>query len=202
MTIFQPRAVVLAVLAALALGFSSTSAMAESLIEEITVTAQKREQDAQDVGISVSAFSGDQLNALGVADAADLADMTSGVSINMEYGTARAEIFFLCNRDCSVRSGARDRVTVIGSAQPARSWRVRDCRFADDAGYRKAAGNGFGHCDNVGLNAAVLNGKHLAGETGSHRRSGQCPARRTVCGARVETRAVPGGNRPHPAPAR
>lgn len=72
----------------LAVGLSSTGASAQGLMEEIVVTAQKREQDAQDIGISVSAFSGDQLNALGVADAADLADMTSGVSINMEYGTA------------------------------------------------------------------------------------------------------------------
>lgn len=85
------RSSVLAAWAALAFGLPSLSAAQSggaSLIEEVVVTAQKREQDAQSVGISVSAFSGDQLNALGVADAADLADITSGVSINMEYGTA------------------------------------------------------------------------------------------------------------------
>lgn len=58
------------------------------MLEEVVVTAQKREQDAQDIGVAVSAFSGDQLKALGVTDASKLADMTSGVSINMEYGTA------------------------------------------------------------------------------------------------------------------
>ena len=67
---------------------SAPSARAQGLMEEITVTAQKREQNSQDVGLAISAFSGEQLDALGVADAADLADLTSGVSINMEYGTA------------------------------------------------------------------------------------------------------------------
>ena len=61
---------------------------AQDLMDEITVTAQKRAQNSQDVGLAISAFSGEQLDALGVADAADLADLTSGVSINMEYGTA------------------------------------------------------------------------------------------------------------------
>ena len=77
-----------ALFALVASGLPSAAAGASGLIEEVVVTAQKREQDAQSVGISVSAFSGEQLNALGVADAADLANITAGVSINMEYGTA------------------------------------------------------------------------------------------------------------------
>ena len=32
------------------------------ILEEIVVTAQKREQSLQDVGISVTAFSGEQIN--------------------------------------------------------------------------------------------------------------------------------------------
>lgn len=59
-----------------------------ALLEEVLVTAQKRAQDAQDISISVSAFSGDQLNALGVTSARDLADITAGVQINMQYGNA------------------------------------------------------------------------------------------------------------------
>ncbi|MCG8440629.1 MAG: hypothetical protein MI723_02365, partial [Caulobacterales bacterium] len=35
------------------------------VFETIVVTAQKREENVQDVGISVSAYSGDQLEALG-----------------------------------------------------------------------------------------------------------------------------------------
>ena len=59
-----------------------------ALLEEIIVTAQKRQQDAQDVGIAISSFSNAQMKSLGVTDAADLADLTSGVTVNMEYGTA------------------------------------------------------------------------------------------------------------------
>ena len=41
----------------------STSAMA-AVLEEIVVTAQKREQNNQDVGIAITAMTGDQLEAL------------------------------------------------------------------------------------------------------------------------------------------
>jgi len=70
---------------ALLLSLSSVSAQ---LLEEITVTAQKREQNTQDLGIAITAFSGDQLRALGVTTASQLADFTPGVQINMEYGNA------------------------------------------------------------------------------------------------------------------
>ncbi len=49
-----------------------------SLIEEVVVTAQKREQSSQDVGIAVSAFSGDTLNQLGVQDTTDISSMVPG----------------------------------------------------------------------------------------------------------------------------
>jgi len=75
------------VVLALVLLLTATGASAQ-LLDEITVTAQKREQSAQDLSISVSAFSGDQLNALGVTGARQLADYTAGVQINMEYGNA------------------------------------------------------------------------------------------------------------------
>ena len=38
---------------------------AQGVLEEVVVTAQKREQNIQDVGISISAFTGDQMKALG-----------------------------------------------------------------------------------------------------------------------------------------
>ncbi len=41
-------------------------AAAQVLLEEVLVTAQKREQNLQDVGIAITAFSGDQLRAFGV----------------------------------------------------------------------------------------------------------------------------------------
>lgn len=55
------------------------------LLEEITVTAQKREEDSQDVGIAITAFSGDQLDKLGVTDSTDIADFTPGVSLSGSF---------------------------------------------------------------------------------------------------------------------
>ena len=82
---FKLRKMVPAIAVAVATFSPLTSAV---MLEEVLVTAQKRAQDAQDISISVSAFSGDQLNAMGVTGAKDLADITAGVQINMEYGNA------------------------------------------------------------------------------------------------------------------
>lgn len=48
---------------------------------EIIVTAQKRSQSTQDVGISISAFSGDQLQALGATDVKSLAALVPGFTV-------------------------------------------------------------------------------------------------------------------------
>lgn len=57
-------------------------AFSQGVLEEIVVTAQKREQDIQDVGISITAFSGDQLEALGVEQSFDVAAFSPGVHIS------------------------------------------------------------------------------------------------------------------------
>jgi len=59
-----------------------TPAFAASLLEEIVVTAQKREQGLQDVGIAINAFSGAQLDALGIEQSIDIATFTPGVHIS------------------------------------------------------------------------------------------------------------------------
>ncbi|MEE4452927.1 TonB-dependent receptor domain-containing protein [Novosphingobium resinovorum] len=46
---------------------------------EIVVTAQKREQKLQDVGIAITAYSGEQLRTLNVTDSRDLAAFSPGV---------------------------------------------------------------------------------------------------------------------------
>jgi iron complex outermembrane receptor protein len=51
------------------------------VLEEITITAQKREQNLQDVGISVSSFSGDQMRALGVTNTVEISDQVPGLSM-------------------------------------------------------------------------------------------------------------------------
>ena len=49
---------------------------------EIVVTAQKRSQNVQNVGIAVTAYSGDQLRELGVREATDISTVTPGVHIS------------------------------------------------------------------------------------------------------------------------
>ncbi|MEC9358559.1 MAG: TonB-dependent receptor [Pseudomonadota bacterium] len=55
-------------------------------IEEIVVTAQKREENLNDVPISVSAFSGDQLDARGVQTPKDLQLEVPGLQYNIVAG--------------------------------------------------------------------------------------------------------------------
>lgn len=54
---------------------------AASEVEEIVVTAQKREQAAVDVPISLTAYSGERLEAMGVQDFADLSKFTPGFEV-------------------------------------------------------------------------------------------------------------------------
>jgi iron complex outermembrane receptor protein len=73
----------IAVLAAIATAAASTvPAFSQNVLEEVVVSAQKREQNIQDVGISMSAFTGDQLKALGVQESFDVAAFTPGVYIS------------------------------------------------------------------------------------------------------------------------
>jgi len=50
-------------------------------LEEITVTAQKRAQSLEDVGISVSAFTGNELKDLGVTDTVDITQQVPGMQL-------------------------------------------------------------------------------------------------------------------------
>lgn len=61
-----------------------------NVVEEIVVTAQKREQNITDVGIAVTAFSGLQLKALGIEDSTELIAFTPGVSLAGDIGGQRA----------------------------------------------------------------------------------------------------------------
>ena len=59
---------------------SGINAYAQTL-EEIIVTAQHREQNLQDVGISVAALTGEQMKELGMFQSTALADYTPGVML-------------------------------------------------------------------------------------------------------------------------
>ena len=62
-------------------------------LEEIVITAQRREQSAQDVPISISAFSGEQLEKLGVTQTRDIAAHTPGFQWKGGYKFAAPTIF-------------------------------------------------------------------------------------------------------------
>ncbi|WP_138381136.1 TonB-dependent receptor [Luteithermobacter gelatinilyticus] len=61
-------------------------------MDEIVITAQKREQSAQDVGISITAFSGSQLQALGYTNAQEVTALAAGVSTLQPNGEANYSI--------------------------------------------------------------------------------------------------------------
>lgn len=57
-----------------------------AMIEEVVVTAQKREQNLQDVGIAVTAFSGDTIKEMGFSNSTDVAAQTPGLNIGTPVG--------------------------------------------------------------------------------------------------------------------
>jgi len=65
----------------LALCLIPLGASADDQLQEVTVTAQKREQNLQDVGISIAAFSQDSLKNMGVTSVSQLGSMVPGVNI-------------------------------------------------------------------------------------------------------------------------
>lgn len=62
------------------------------ILEEVTVTAQKREQNLSDVGISITAFTGDQLRQLGMTNTTDLGMHTPGMLVTT-YGSGTTTAF-------------------------------------------------------------------------------------------------------------
>ncbi len=77
------RKSIVAVLAASAAAAST----AQGMLEEIVVTAQKRAQSVNDVGITVNAFTGGAIKDMGVTTATDLANFTPGLSVNSAGAT-------------------------------------------------------------------------------------------------------------------
>ncbi|MDE0156775.1 MAG: TonB-dependent receptor [Gammaproteobacteria bacterium] len=61
-------------------------------IEEVIVTAQKREQSLQDVSVAITAFSGDEINVFGMVDAWDIAMHTPNMAMTGFYDYSRVEI--------------------------------------------------------------------------------------------------------------
>ena len=66
----------------LALLCAPIAANSQNVLEEIVVTAQKREQNIQDVGIAITAFTGDQMRSLGLTNSFEIANFTPGVHLS------------------------------------------------------------------------------------------------------------------------
>lgn len=58
---------------------NTATAQSSGLLEEVIVTAQKREQSIQDVGIAITSWSGDQIDQMGLESSTQIADITPGV---------------------------------------------------------------------------------------------------------------------------
>ncbi|WP_298290663.1 TonB-dependent receptor plug domain-containing protein, partial [Novosphingobium sp.] len=53
---------------------------------EIVVTAQRREQNQQDVGVAISTISSDAIRKLGITDSSDISKAVAGVTLNPSIG--------------------------------------------------------------------------------------------------------------------
>ncbi|MFZ1292818.1 MAG: hypothetical protein WAR81_01305, partial [Pseudomonadales bacterium] len=59
-----------------------------AVIEEMVVTAQKREQNLQDVPISITAISGEQLEARGIEGLESLSSLAPNLQVNRAPGNS------------------------------------------------------------------------------------------------------------------
>ena len=73
-------------LLALAVSLSSHADGESFALEEIVVTAKKRSQNIQDVGLSISAFGGDKLKDMGINNLSDLPKAIPNVDLYDAYG--------------------------------------------------------------------------------------------------------------------
>jgi iron complex outermembrane receptor protein len=73
-------------LAATCMSVHAQTTSSSGALEEIVVTAQKREQNSQDIGISLSAITGADLNSIGAATATDITKSMPAVVLTQPNG--------------------------------------------------------------------------------------------------------------------
>ena len=79
---------VLGTAASTAAAQDNTAQAPPGTLEEVTVTAQRREQSLQSVPISVTALTADAMNASGISDLADLSVVTPGLVMTGSRGSS------------------------------------------------------------------------------------------------------------------
>ncbi len=75
-----------------AVAFTAITPAFAVVLEEVVVTAQKREQQLSDVGISVTAFSGKQMRELGVSTTQEIDNQTPGLIVT-DFGSGATTVF-------------------------------------------------------------------------------------------------------------
>jgi iron complex outermembrane receptor protein len=78
--------------AALAADANDTASSAPTAVETLVVTAQKRSENIQDVPISIQAFTGNQLQDLGIKSSVELAQVTPNMTIALVAGVGNQPI--------------------------------------------------------------------------------------------------------------
>lgn len=84
-----------AVLAATSVGLMPGVAMGQSVLEEVVVTARKREESLQETPVAVSAFSAESLEELGMRDMSDLTKVVPNVDMYEGNGTTGTANVFI-----------------------------------------------------------------------------------------------------------
>lgn len=85
------RSLLMAAISSASIALTAAPTQAQLMLEEVIVTAQKREQSLQDVPISVAAMSGEKINDIGITGLEELTLYTPNVNINK--GQAQPNIF-------------------------------------------------------------------------------------------------------------
>jgi iron complex outermembrane receptor protein len=83
------------VLSATSVTLMPTVAVAQEALEEVIVTARKRDESLQEAPIAVSAFSGESLEELGIRNISDLTKVVPNVDMNEGNGTTGAGNVFI-----------------------------------------------------------------------------------------------------------
>jgi iron complex outermembrane receptor protein len=105
--------------------FSAPVAAQNSVLEEVIVTARKREEAIQDVPVSITAFTGNQLRDAGITNLKDLGYQTPGVQID-QSSAAQIWIRGIGQRDDGSRIDAPVGVYIDGLYIPRKDGQLLD----------------------------------------------------------------------------
>ncbi|PNU02021.1 TonB-dependent receptor [Novosphingobium guangzhouense] len=131
-------------------GLATTPVRAQGMSpDEIIVTARRTEERLQDVPISITVFSGDQIEKRNIAVASDLAAFTPSLSVNTRYGPEKSTF------------------SIRGFNQDASTAPTVGVYFADVVGVRAQGGTAGGNTVGAGAFTDLQNVQVLKGPQGT-----------------------------------